>query len=49
MRLGDMARGSDMVQGQPSLRAEFHMCHMIIVAKSTRAKFVVVFENWREN
>ena len=29
----------DMAQGQLSLRAKFHMCHVIIAAKSSCAKF----------
>ena len=37
-----------MAQGQLSLRAKFHMCHVIIAAKSSCAKFAIVFENWRE-
>ena len=32
-----------MAQAKPSLRAVFHVFHVIIVAKSTCAKFVVVF------
>ena len=28
---------------------KFDTCHMAIVAKSTYAKFEVVFENWKEN
>ena len=31
-------------QGQPSLRAEFHSCHIVIVAKSTCCKFVLKLE-----
>lgn len=34
---------------QPSLRVVFHMCLMVIVGKSTCAKVVGIFENWREN
>ena len=31
-------------QGQPSLRAEFHSCHVVIVAKSTCCKVVLKLE-----
>ena len=44
----EMVRESDIKQCQPSLRVEF-TCHMIIVANSIFGKFVIVFENWREN
>ena len=40
----DVAGVSDMAQGKSSLRAVFHMFHVVIVAKSTCAKFVVMFE-----
>ena len=42
---GDGVQSSDVAQGQPSLRVELHKCHIVIVAKSTCAKFVVVFKN----
>ena len=44
----EMVRESDITQCQPSLRVEF-TCRMIIIANSIFGKFVIVFENWREN
>lgn len=47
----DVAWWDDMREwhgNNPSVRAEFQMWHMVIVAKSKHAKFVVVFENLRE-
>lgn len=49
----DMAHGDvvkcGLAQGQLSLKAEFHMCHIAFVDYFTCAKFVVLFENWSEN
>ena len=44
----EMVRESDITQCQPSLRVEF-TCRMIIIANNIFGKFVIVFENWREN
>ena len=46
---GDVACGSDMAQGKPSLRATFHMSLVVVVARSTSAKLVEVFEKGRKN